>query len=83
MRHMTQCSGGGQSETHLAIESTVRGHHVYKRRWTPAIGEEFNVLAEAGNIHDRFAVAVYRDDSIVGHLPREIAQTCWYFFKER
>ena len=42
------------------IESTVRGHHVYKRRWTPAIGEELNVLAEAGNIHDRFAVAVYR-----------------------
>ena len=27
-------------------------------------------------------MAVYRDDSIVGHLPREIAQTCWYFLKK-
>ena len=36
----------------------------------------------AGNAHDMFAVAVYRDGSVVGHLPREIAQTCWYFLKK-
>ena len=32
-----------------------------------------------GNRHDRYAMAVYRDEVpcvIVGHLPREIAKTC-------
>ena len=35
------------------------------------------------NIFDEFAVAVFKDGNIVGHVPRELARTCWYFLKKR
>ena len=43
--------------------------------------ETFIVVYETGNERDRHAMAVYRDEPgiIVGHLPREIAKTCYYF----
>ena len=44
--------------TSFRIESTVRGHHVYKASWSPYIGEELPVQCEVNNIHDDFAVAV-------------------------
>ena len=43
--------------TSFRIESTVRGHHVYKASWSPYIGEELPVQCEVNNIHDDFAVA--------------------------
>ena len=61
------------------IESTVRGHHVYKASWSPYIGEELPVQCEANNIHDDFAVAVLKNSNTVGHVPREISRVCWYF----
>jgi len=80
--------------TSFRIESSVRGHHVYKSidniylriyiiydksRWTPVIGEELCVQVE-DNTFDEFAVAVWKDGIIV---PRELAITCWYFLKKR
>ena len=44
--------------TSFRIESTVRGHHIFKDTWTPYVEEH--------------AVAVRRDKSVVGHLPHEI-----------
>ena len=38
--------------------SVVRGHHVFKRIWTPVVGEVLTVAREAGNTEDRFTVAV-------------------------
>ena len=61
------------------IESTVRGHHVYKAAWSPYIGEELPVQREVNNIHDDFAVAVLKNGNTVGHVPREISRVCWYF----
>ena len=55
--------------------SVVRGHHVYKTVWMPFIG----VNREEDNLHDRYAVVVYLNDSIVGHLPRSISQVSWFF----
>ena len=57
--------------TSFRIESTVRGHHVYKSLWTPVMGEELNVQIEDSNIFDEFAVAVFKDGIIVGHITRE------------
>ena len=68
--------------TSFRIESTVRGH-VYKSLWTPVMGEELNVQIEDSNIFDEFAVAVFKDGIVVGHIPRELARTCWYFLKKR
>ena len=38
--------------TSFRIESTVRGHHVYKASWSPYIGEELPVQCEV-NKHSR------------------------------
>ena len=65
--------------TSFMIESTVRGHHVYKASWSPYIGEELPVQCEVNNIHDDFAVAVLKNSNTVGHVPREISRVCWYF----
>ena len=65
--------------TTFRIESTVRGHHVYKAAWSPYIGEELPVQREVNNIHDDFAVAVLKNGNTVGHVPREISRVCWYF----
>ena len=65
--------------TTFRIESTVRGHRVYKAAWSPYIGEELPVQREVNNIHDDFAVAVLKNGNTVGHVPREISRVCWYF----
>ena len=36
----------------MEIQSTVRGHHIYKDIWTPVIGEELTVIPEENNEHD-------------------------------
>ena len=64
---------------HFCLESTVRGHHVYKSTWTPLLGQVLQTSTESGNEHDRFAVAFTKDDNAVGHLPREISKVAWYF----
>ena len=65
--------------TTFRIESTVRGHHVYKAAWSPYIGEELPIQRKVNNIHDDFAVAVLKNGNTVGHVPREISRVCWYF----
>ena len=64
--------------TTFRIESTVRGHHVYKAAWSPYIGEELPVQREVNNIHDDFAVAVLKNGNTVGHVPREISRVCCF-----
>ena len=54
--------------TTFRIESTVRGHHVYKAAWSPYIGEELPVQRKVNNIHDDFAVAVLKNGNTVGHV---------------
>ena len=44
----------------LLLHSIVCGHHVFKNIWTPYVGEILTLQQEAGNRHDRFAVAVTR-----------------------
>ena len=54
---------------------------MYLRVWTPRVGEILSTRKETGNHHDRFAVAVLKDDRIVGHIPREVSKTAWYFLE--
>ena len=61
------------SEEFHVYPSVVRGHHIYKRIWTPDIGELLNVITEDSNEHDAHAVAVLKSDHIVGHVPRSIS----------
>ena len=55
------------------INSFVTGHHVYKAIWTPVIGEQLICLRERGNQYDAKAVGVYKNDVLVGRVPRELS----------
>ena len=63
--------------------SCVRGHHVYKSKWQPVIGEVLNCEVEPDNPHDKHAVAITRtkdgSTDIVGHVPRENSKVIKYF----
>ncbi len=53
------------------LDSAVRGHHIYKRIWTPTVGEKLQLRPEEDNQSDPKAVAVLKHGVIVGHLPRK------------
>lgn len=57
------------SRDHYSFNSFVHCHHVYKDEWTPTVGESLNCVREPLNEKDKNAVAVMRDDKVVGHVP--------------
>lgn len=59
--------------------SCVRGFHVYYTIWHVVNGEELMCEREPSNRRDRYAVAVIKEDEIIGHLPREISRICSLF----
>ena len=59
----------------------MRGHHIYKDIWTPVIGEELTVIPEETNEHDPHAIAVLKDEAIVGHVPHELSRILFFFMK--
>ena len=66
----------------LTVRTAVRGYHIYKEVWTPAIGEEFVCRQERDNDHDRHAVSVHKEgDDVLGHLPREISSVAFFFLE--
>ena len=55
---------------------------MFKSIWTPFVGEQLQICREGGNVHDRYAVSVKKDDgTLVGHVPREISRIFWYFLR--
>ena len=65
------------------LERVVRGHHIYKRVWTPVLGERLPITIEEDNNNDARAVAVQKCGVVVGHLPRETARFVWYLLEAR
>ena len=62
----------------------MRGHHIYQEEWEAAISEELQCEREKKNAKDPYsAVAVVRDNVIVGHLPRKISRTSALFIKRK
>ena len=57
----------------LEIQSFVRGYHSYMDNWTPVIGQTLLVKREPTNPKDKYAVAVYEEDWVVGHVPYNLA----------
>ena len=47
--------------------------------WTPAVGKILAVDIESGNTEDRYAVAVDKDGTVVGDIPREYSKLCGNF----
>ena len=65
----------------LEIDSYVRGYHAYQNLWSPVIGESLLVKREPTNSKDVNAVAVHKDNLIVGHVPYNLAQSISHFLK--
>ena len=66
----------------FSVQAMVCGYHYYKDIWEAAIdGEVLSCEREVGNVHDAFAVAVKKDDIIVGHCPQKIFLICSIFIR--
>ena len=39
--------------------------------WIPVQGEKLKAIIELNNIENKFAVAIIKNDCLVGHLPKE------------
>ena len=63
----------------VSFSSVVRGFHVYKDVWSPVVNAKHSTQQEHGNTEDQYAVAVMNGGIVVGHVPRELSQTCWFF----
>lgn len=63
------------------VESCVRGFHVYQDVWVPVIGETLPCRRETDNSEDRYAVAYYKSEEVVGHVPRKISRLCAAFLR--
>ena len=59
----------------------VRGYHIYKTIWAATIGEELVCEREPTNAIDRYAVAVIKDGTIIGHLPKKLSKICSIFLR--
>ena len=46
----------------LVLHSVIRGHHIYKRIWTPVVGEELLLQRDLTNSYDIFAVGIMKDE---------------------
>ena len=60
-------------------ESVVRGHHVYKRVWSPVVGEILQLSCEEDN--DHVSISVMKAELVVGHVPRRLSRTVWHFLR--
>ena len=64
------------------VESCVRGYHYYQNIWDPVINEVLTCAREDSNPHDRYAVAVYKDTRVVGHVARKISTVAYLFLRK-
>ena len=65
----------------VSFGSVVRRFHVYKAIWTPVLNAEHSTQQEHGNTEDQYAVAIINNDVVVGHVPKELSQTFWFFIE--
>ena len=54
----------------MDFETFIKGHHIYKNIWIPQLDELLEVSTEPDNPVDKFAVAVKKNQNIVGHLKK-------------
>ena len=52
-------------------QSAIRGHHIYKQILRPLVGEILTLEREEGNNHDKFAVSLLKDATVIRHGPGE------------
>ena len=63
------------------LDSHIRGYHAYTDIWSPVVGEILLLKREPDNLVDASAVAVWKEDKIVGHVPYNIASVISQFLR--
>ena len=57
----------------------IRGYHAYQGTWLPFVGEVLELEKEPSNSVDRYAVAVTKNGTVVGHVPRNFSTLFFHF----
>ena len=70
-----------ESDCRCEKNSCVHGFHIYMSIWDAVIGEELLYQRDTGNERDRYAVAIMKDGTIIGHLPWKISWPCSLFLR--
>ena len=65
----------------LSVQAMVRGYHVHKDIWNTIDGETLGGRRETTNVHDPSAVAVVKDGTTVGHVPKKLSCLCSLFIR--
>ena len=60
--------------------SYIKGYHEYRKIWTPFLQEELSGEMELANPVDKYAVAVKKNNVVVGHLPLVNLQRQYFTF---
>ena len=47
------------------LESVIHGRHIYKQIWRPLVREILTLEQEESNNHDKFAVSLLKDATVV------------------
>ena len=63
------------------FDSYIRGYHAYRDVWSPVVGEILLLKREPDNLVDTSAVAVWKEDKFVGHVPYNIASVISQFLR--
>ena len=54
---------------------------MYQKVWEPQFKEELHCLSELAIDYDKNAVAIVRDDQIVGHIPQVKSKVCAFYIR--
>ena len=69
--------------TSIDLETFIKEYHIYKNIWTPQLDELLEVSTEPDNPVAKFAVAVKKNQNIVGHLKKakleDLQRLCFIF----
>ena len=65
----------------LHISSYIRGYHAYMDMWRSVQDEMLILKREPTNVADKNAVAVLKEDQVVGHVPFNLAPSISLFLK--
>ena len=71
----------GMEDDTIKRTCCVHDYHVYKEIWEAAVGEILMCEREPRNTADRYAVAVKKGRTIIGHLPRKVSRVCSLFLQ--
>ena len=68
----------------ILFGTNIRGRYVYKDIWIPTQGEFLDVkfdTREVARDNDEYALGVYADETLVGHVPTEFSSLLHFFLE--